>query len=290
MPSTLYWISTSSTDPSVGANWSTGSAPVTGDTVYIVPIQGLSLAAIGAYDHSAVTLAAMYISAGYTGTIGTTSAYWQISSTLLYLGTPIGGSGSAAGSGRIKLNLGTVQSTIYVYSTAAVATESTGEPIRIKGTHASNKIYMLGSGRVGVATDVPGEVATISEWDVTGNGTLNLGAGCTLTTGYQTQGTVNIGSAMTTITQTGGTLNTAGTAAITTISVGGTVVSSSSGTITTANLYGTGKLDLSQNPAARTVSTLNHYKGGQLILPAANPGAITLTTYNKLQGSTLILN
>ena len=66
---------------------------VTADIVLLT----LSLAAIGAYDHSAVTLAAMYISAGYTGTIGTTSAYWQISATLLYLGTPIGGSGSAAG-------------------------------------------------------------------------------------------------------------------------------------------------------------------------------------------------
>ena len=76
--SIYFWYSTSSTDPTLGANWTksdgtTGTAPGNGDDVTIAAIPGVQLAGIAAADMSAVTLNSLTVSQTFTGTIGTTS-------------------------------------------------------------------------------------------------------------------------------------------------------------------------------------------------------------------------
>ena len=86
--SSYFWSSTSSTDPTVGANWTksdgtTGTAPGNGDDVTIAAIPGVALAAIAAADMSSITLNSLTIGQTFNATIGTTSTtgtfgYWKI--------------------------------------------------------------------------------------------------------------------------------------------------------------------------------------------------------------------
>src|SRR6185437_13069021 len=110
------------------------------------------------------------ISQTFTGTIGTASTsgtfgYWKIGATTWTIGTPSGDGIAAIGSGRIKVNFGSA-----VFAGTVLATGSSidpgAEPVRVKGSNASNKLFVLG-GRVGVATNLPGETATLAEVDVT---------------------------------------------------------------------------------------------------------------------------
>ena len=87
--SSYFWSSTSSTDPTLGANWTksdgtTGTAPTTGDDVTLAAIPGVVLAPIGAADMSAVTLNSLTISQTFNAAIGTTATasasyfgYWK---------------------------------------------------------------------------------------------------------------------------------------------------------------------------------------------------------------------
>src|SRR5207248_9728910 len=93
-----FWSSTSSTDPTLGANWTksdgtTGVAPANGDDVTIAAIPGVPLASIGAADMSAVTLNGLTVGQTFTGTIGTTATsgtfgYWKIGATTWKVGVP----------------------------------------------------------------------------------------------------------------------------------------------------------------------------------------------------------
>ena len=84
--STYFWSSTSSTDPTNGANWTrsdgtTGTAPANGDDVTIAAIPGVALASIAAADMSAVTLNSLTISQTFPGTIGTAAVSGTMSTT-----------------------------------------------------------------------------------------------------------------------------------------------------------------------------------------------------------------
>src|SRR5207248_5044439 len=107
-----FWSSTSSTDPTLGANWTksdgtTGVAPANGDDVTIAAIPGVALAGIGAADMSAVTLSSLTISQTFTAAIGTAATtgafgYWKIGATAWKVGAPSSDGTAAGGSGRIK--------------------------------------------------------------------------------------------------------------------------------------------------------------------------------------------
>src|ERR1700736_1822931 len=96
--SIYYWSSTSSTDPTLGANWTksdgtTGTVPASGDDVTIAAIPGVALAAIAAADMSAVTLNSLTVSQTFNATIGTTSTsgtfgYWKIGAAAWTIGMP----------------------------------------------------------------------------------------------------------------------------------------------------------------------------------------------------------
>lgn len=106
---------------------------------------------------------------------------------------------------------------------------------------------------------------------------LTIGSGVTLTTLTQSAGSCTLRCAATTVSvYPGATLYTEGTGTIGTLHIyeGGTAYLKSSGTITTMNLFGTA--DFSRDLTAKTVTTLNHKKGGTLV----KHDNITVSTYN----------
>lgn len=281
----LFWKSTSSTDPTVGANWSTGSAPVNGDDVFIVPVAGLSLANISFADMSAITLASLTITAAIAvGTTDSTSGnyfgYWKISATAWTIGGAVK---------RVKINFGSVKFSGTALSTGT-SIDNGAATVRILGTHASNTLDVSGGSSVGVATNLPTEVSTILTTHVSGaQSDLEFGAGVTWTTANaSTQATFEAASAHngsgpgTTITSADGAIATLTSGNLTTANCnGGTVALANrpaSGDIaTTVNISNSGTLDLSGNPDAGTIPTVSFGKGA-ILLNAASPAAVIITT------------
>ena len=217
--------------------------------------------------------------------MGTASAYLAIGATTVNIGLP-SGTTQQSGSARIKLNLGSVQSTVNVFNTGTGSTDSALEPCRIKGTHASNALNVV-RGQVGVATTDSSEVATFATVSVNGDAAkLNLGAGCTLTTVNQGGGQiVNYGANCPTLAQTDGTYTVYKTATHTTATIGGTFNHVSTGTITTANVYGV--LDSSGDPRAKTITTLKLFRGGRVTLRTGKPNSVVITNGVQLQSCSL---
>jgi hypothetical protein len=302
--SSFFWSSTSSTDPTLGANWTasdgtTGTAPGSGDDAYIQSIPGVVLANIGAADMSAVALNSLTIGSTFTGTIGTADTssplfgYWKIGAGTWTIGSPSGDGVVYGGSGRIKIDFGAGAFNGVVLATGSSA-DNGAEPVRLLASNAASAIVVLG-GRVGVATNLPGETVTLGEIDVSGPSSIcNLGPGVTWTTANISDGadiTINSGSAGTLSVSPGAAATTQGTGLIATIEAGGNLSlnhrPASGSAINTLNLYPTGVADFSQNPAALTVDVVNHHRGGVMSANAANPGHLTVTARNLVNCGTL---
>jgi len=248
--------------------------PADGDDVYF---ENASRSVTSGYGQSAITLGSLNIAQSYTGEIGSTSAYMQVSADVVNIGLQ-GQGANGTGSRRIKLDLGSDQATVNVLATSASSLDTGLPVVRLLGTHASNVLNVV-SGSVGVAATSSGEVSTMAAVNV-GAGIVTLGAGCSLTAIDIGKGgrVTNLGAAATTV-------NVCGTAAIytaygsgahTTINVdAGSVVYNSSGTITTAAVLGT--LDLSSDPAGKTITNCKVYKGATLLLSNGTPLAHTFT-------------
>lgn len=301
--STYFWTSTSSTDPSVGANWTksdgtTGTAPTTGDDVVVTAVPGSTLANIGASDMHLVTLNSLTINQSFTGTIGAAGVggYWQISATTLNIGTPGAGLNGNVGSGRIKIDLGTAASTINVYQTGD-STDTGYEAVRIKGSNASNVLNMMSAGSTGIGTNQPGETATVATVNVTGtNAVCNLGAGVTWTNANVASGgalTTNSGSSGTLSVAANSTATLYGTAKVTNINTSGTVthnVRPAAGNGSdTVNVYSGGGIDYSGDPANVTIGTTNAYANSAIRRSPANPGHLTMTAFNMIEAGTLAI-
>lgn len=255
-------------------NWDTGVVPVTGDDVYI---DQLAIDILYGLDQSAVTLATLNIGAGYTGKIGlpqwNVRGYWEYRDTYLAIGATALtiGDGPGSGSGRIKIDTGSVQTAITVEQSAAGA--DTGiEAILWKGTHASNTLVIT-KGEMACA-GLAGEVATLSSVEISSKLSpatdvyLRLSSGCTLTTVTQLGGKAEINSNTTTLTLKGQcTCTVAGTATLGTVTLdqGATLVNKSSGTLATALKVGPGcTVDYSQDPRAKTITPLVELSKGSI--------------------------
>jgi hypothetical protein len=298
-----FWSSISSTDPTLGANWTksdgtTGTAPGNGDDAYIVSIAGLALASIAASDMSSVTLNSLTISQTFAGTIGTTATsgtfgYWKIGATSWTIGTPSADGTAAGGSGRIKIDFGSAAFVGTVLN-AGTSIDLGLEPLRIKGSNAANRLIVLG-GRIGVATNMPGETSTISEVDATGStAVVDFGPGVTWTTATVASGATLVtasGSSGALSVASGSNATTRGIGAIATINAGGTVTLNhrpgSGAAVATLNIYPTGRADFSQNPLPVTVTTVNQQAGGVLSVDPANSGQLTMGSYNLVNAGTL---
>jgi hypothetical protein len=189
---------------------------------------------------------------------------------------------SGSGSQQICWNFGATGSAYSGTTIRILKSNPTGlagrEAIQLKGTHASNKLYIEGSCNVGMGTSFPGDAYTLSQVNVTGaGGKLNLGSGGTLTTIYQSNGAIILNCAVTTINQIGGSLTTFGSGAITTANVSGVFNSESTGTITTLAVKGSGVADFSGSSLARTVTNASITGKGQINAKTGQALAITFT-------------
>lgn len=264
-------------------NWDTGIVPVDTDTPVIadsdVPI-------LYGLDQSAgpLILASLTILSTYTGAIGlprrNSRGYQEyrtqyLSCTITALNV---GQGSGAGSGRIKINTGSAQTTVNVFGTGRTK-ESGVESFIWKGTHASNALNVT-QGSVGVAI-FPAETATLSgglkvgfETSQASDAQVRCGSGLTLSgTITQTGGTVELNSAYTTLNKTGGTFTHRGSGAVTTVNNReGTYYDESTGTYTLVEQQGT--YDRRRVLAAKTITTMRVYKGSKTYTPY---GPVTYT-------------
>jgi trimeric autotransporter adhesin len=248
-------------------NWVGGAVPVNSDDVWFIDNAVPVLYGLG---QSAVTLASLNIDQSYTGTIGlprtNASGYFEYRETYLAIGATLLniGRGEGAGSGRIKIDLGSVQSTVKI-DDAGNPLDDGLEAVLLKGTNASNSIG-VSKGSLGVAV-FPGETAVVATLrvgyreNVSGDSEVRCGVGVTLTTITQSGGLLTIQSNVTTVNITDGELDVlAGT--VTTYNIdGGAVRHSSAGTITTANVGSGGQLDFRRDLRGRTITNCNLYAG-----------------------------
>jgi hypothetical protein len=261
-----------------GANWSTGSEPASSDDVFFdlgnVPcLYNLS--------QSSITLNSLNVYAAYTGTIGLPTynakgTYREyrtqeltISATTVNIGQQIT-PGVGNGSGRIKLNVGSVACTLNVFGTGQAADQ--GIPSLLwRGTSGSNAVN-LNKGSVGLAFN-PGDTATIGTLNIgyvtNQNGDVQVvcGSGCTLTTVVKQGGTAVLNAGSTTTMNYAGNLTLQAGAVTTLNCYGGSTVVNTTGTIGTINFYDNAVLDFSQDQRAKTVSNpLNVYSEAPQIL------------------------
>lgn len=173
-------------------NLNTNDTPTVGDSLFF---QESSVDVKWLLDDWAAegTLALLDIQASYTGKIGlpkrnkdTTDAhyneyrprYLDIRATNVRIGD-----GEGSGSGRIMLNLGSVQTTVEVYKTAATVDDGY-HPVRLLGTHANNTLIVYG-GKVDVAPD---------DSDASTFQTIRVESGTVRTGAKVTHGAIYVGS------------------------------------------------------------------------------------------------
>jgi hypothetical protein len=271
------------TDVSLAANWSAG-LPANGQDVYVDGNTPSLLYNLGAL--SAVTLNSLTIAAAFSGQaqIGlpafNQSGYEEYRP--LYLALPATtvfvGQGAGSGSGLIRLDSGSVATTVLVYATSTNSIESGAEPLRWKGTNASN-VLQVTAGVVGIAR-LAGESATLATLDVgytssvASDSTVVTGSGATVGTILQTGGSLTLYGGFTSIEMEDGTCTVlpgpAGTENETTVSVdGGKFFLSSPGAVTNCTVGSSGTLDTSQDARSKTITnTLLLYKGATVNDPA----------------------
>jgi hypothetical protein len=245
---------------STAANWSTGTVPTTSDDVYFTSDYNDDVT--GGLNQSGTTIGKFVVD-GYTGKLGSKSGYLQIDP---------GSDVTFSGTGVCYLDLGNANVTVTVNQTTGASAGDAG--LYLLDSNLST--LSVTSGLVGVAINA-GETSTVGTIKVTG-GTVLLGS-VTATTVTMTGGSVETSSSVTTLNIYAGTYTTSDAAAITTLNGdGGTVVHSASGTITTANVRGV-YLDLSQSMVARTITTLAPSGGGSI---QYDPNFITISARSAL--------
>lgn len=273
-------------DVSIAANYSGNALPSNGDTL-ILEAGGSLLYGLDAL--AAVTLAELRISDSFINPVGLPDInedagsdnsyaeyrpqYLQVGATLQNIGQVDRGGGS----GRVKIDNGSVATTLNIFSTGASLDQNRGAVIW-KGTDSTNVLNVM-RGTVDVAP-FPGEVATIATVRIgyrnnqASDSIVVLGTGVTLTTINISGGVLTTQSNVTTVNQTGGELiHAAGTLGTLNLD-GGAVRYRSAGTLTTANIGSDGNLDFRQDMRTRTVTNCDLFERAELHDPF---GTVTFT-------------
>jgi len=263
------WVGTTG-DLSVASNWSPSGVPAAADNVYVPAGSGSMSASMSALSTASLTgsLGTVEVEAGYSGTIGTKSAYWQFTPTAFRF----------AGSGTAYINIEAAAIIPDIRATA-IASVTGGAGLYLRGS-AISTLSVGGSCVVGLAFFGAETSTATTVRIVSATASVILGTGVTTTTVQCAAGTLTLKAACTTLDIQGGTVTTLGTGAITTVTMdAGTAYFNSSGTITTLTQAG-GTVDMLGSGVARTVTTLNH-NGGEL---RQDSGVVTIGTYNKKTG------
>ena len=281
-----YSATTASAGPndwSSGDNWSSGAKPANDDDVVL---RDSSVNLCWGLDQSAVELDSLTIEKTYTGKLGldymvfatsvdgntTVTTDVEYRPTELEIDTPVlnirrhNGPGSANGSGRILINLGTVACEATVEDTESAATDAGRPAVQISATSASTNLYVESApGGVGVGTERSTTTTTIGKVSVTAVSAASeviTGTGTTITTYEQSGGsnTLQAAATVTTCTNNGGDLLIDGAFLVTTLEVNAGIVTANNvpaagSAITTLNHNG-GKVDGSRSSQARTWATV----------------------------------
>jgi hypothetical protein len=191
--------------------------------------------------------------------------------------------GSGTGSGRFKLNTGSVAASAINVFGQGTRIEQGVPCVLWKGTHASNTLTNY-AGDVGVAFfgSETATVATLVNGDGPQSGASTIcGTGTTLTTVRVNGGSMVTQSAITTATQYAGTWDHyAGTVTTLTL-LGGAFSPHAALTITNASIYG--KLDLSKTAGTITFTNLVQvYSGAEIYDPN---GKATFSAGYKINGT-----
>jgi hypothetical protein len=222
-----------------------------------------SISSATGLDLSGVAIGDFIVEEGYSGTIGSaTLGYLYIDPDRFEFN----------GQGECWIDITSAAISPQIYNTAQPNEGERG--LYLRGSAISVLSVMGGS--VGLAVRA-GETSTATTVRVLGEqSSLWIGNGATLTNLHVYNGTAIVRNAVTTTILYAGTINTQENGAMTTVTMhDGAYVMQSTGTITTFNLYG-GELDLQKSGAARTISTLNKYRGTWTI--SRNKEAVTVTT------------
>lgn len=272
-------------------NWDTGAAPTTGDTVYI---ENSDIDILYGLDQNAVTLAALYVRQSFTGEIGLPEVhsggaadypeyrdtYLKISATILTVGD-----GPGQGSGRIKINTGSVATTLTVNGLGTPA-EQDIPAMLWKGTDATNivRVYKGTFAAAWLGTDAA-NIATLNVGYQTAQASdvaVYCGAVTFATAISQEGGTLSLNTGVTTLTTKGGNMLVQGSGAITTLNNWGSrVVYRGTGTVTTLNLGIGSSMDYAQDMRGRTVTNTNVYGPVTIFDPFTT---VTFTNPPKLYG------
>lgn len=269
-------------DIAVAANWSGGVVPTNEDVV----VEGTDSSLLyNLSAQSAETWASLTVKQNFTGRIGLprtntdggtgTDSYLEYRATYLTVGitTITIGSGPGAGSGRIKINNGSVATTITVLNTGSSLDD--GPAMLWKGTSASN-VVEINKGSVGIAYfEGAGEAANVSGGfrvsytsQQLSDANVICGTGVTIGTLTKSGGKLQTASNVTTANLAPGQgewTHLAGTLGTLTMD-GQTLYYQSSGTITAANMGAGAVLDFSRDPTPRTVTALNIKSAGVTVL------------------------
>lgn len=281
---TDFAATTANAGPNVlaAANIDSGALPSNGDTLIF---ENSAVDVLWALDAmTASTTLTIIIRPTYTGKIGLNKRAFQTSSTASNSSYPEyredeltvdgatlvwlprhNGNTSPSKSTRILINTKTSAAAFLIEDTATTATESDLEPVRIKGSHASNTMSIRGTSIVGLATNDPADAAQYTTVEIGDSARVNSSAGTTIATlTLRGSPNVRVGLAPTTIHggEEGITAN---------------LLTTFAGTVTTA-VIGEG-MTITHSGGSSTITTLNHY--GTLDLSQAI-GTFTVTTYNVL--------
>lgn len=277
------------TDVSVGANWSSGSVPSSGDSIYFQNSASPALRNLQAL--AAVAPALVQIDASYTGQIGlpynNAAGYIEYRQRYLQFSGWTAcniGQGQGNGSGKIQLDAQTHDHTTFVWN-AATSSEQGIPAVLIKGGSSASALTDL-KGAVGVAL-FAGETATLPTLNIAyvsniaGDASVTIGSGCTLTTVNKTGGTLYSQSAVPTLTSYAGTATvlTGNMTAANLYSAGSnapanTLKYSTGGTITTNIVESGCTLDCSGTLSTVTLTNSTWYKGATINAPGGN---VTMT-------------
>jgi len=135
------------------ANWSTATVPVAADDVTV----DRPVSILYGLGQSAVTLASLTVTPRFSSSAQIGLPFRNAGGFEEFLATELAISATTVTidtqSRLIKLNLGSVQSTITVYRTGS-SSETGRNALQIRGTHASNSIQIIGSTPNATAADV----------------------------------------------------------------------------------------------------------------------------------------